>query len=105
MTEDLTTKKRIIFVTTGIFAGIAIVGCFYYIFSKRKTLTGRKDSWCEVVGVNMDEAKQRIEQDRLDVTVIPQITNSPVIQDFRFDRVWLFYDQNTRKVTATPMIG
>jgi hypothetical protein len=64
-----------------------------------------KITWPLLVGKNVDYAMQIISEDRPDVLVVKLPEGSIVTLDFRLDRVRVFYDPVTIRVTSIPMIG
>ncbi|KNA20991.1 hypothetical protein SOVF_047420 [Spinacia oleracea] len=64
-----------------------------------------KNAWPELVGENGERAAEIIREENPNVTqttVLPDGT--PVILDFRCDRVWIFVDCHGN-VVRTPTIG
>ena len=65
-----------------------------------------KEEWPELVGINGEDAKRKVEEERPDlnsVQVVP--SNAMVTMDYRQDRVRIFVDPNTQTVTKPPRIG
>ncbi|KAK8565321.1 hypothetical protein V6N13_020442 [Hibiscus sabdariffa] len=63
-----------------------------------------KNSWPELVGTNGESAKTTIERENPNVGAIVVRDGTPVITDFRCDRVWVWVNSNGRVVRA-PTIG
>ncbi|KAL2934635.1 Inhibitor of trypsin and hageman factor [Bienertia sinuspersici] len=64
-----------------------------------------KNAWPELVGEKGKKAAKIIKEENpyvVEVNVLPDGT--PVIQDFRCDRVWVWVDCD-EKVVRTPMVG
>ncbi|MBV6695608.1 serine protease inhibitor [Kitasatospora aureofaciens] len=62
-------------------------------------------SWPHLVGVDVDEARAVIEAEDPDLHVGPVPTDHDVTCDFWPDRVWLWFDPDTRLVSQTPRVG
>ncbi|CAA0828026.1 Serine protease inhibitor- potato inhibitor I-type family protein [Striga hermonthica] len=63
-----------------------------------------KNSWPELVGRNGADAEKVIESENTRVNAIVVREGTPVIQDFRCDRVWVWVDGRGVVVRA-PTIG
>ena len=66
---------------------------------------GQKNSWPEYEGKDVDEVVKELKELHPNLNVIAVKNNSPVTRDFRFDRVRVFYDQNTKLVIGIPRIA
>ncbi|KFK36788.1 hypothetical protein AALP_AA4G170800 [Arabis alpina] len=63
-----------------------------------------KNSWPELVGTNGDYAASVIERENSKVNAIVILDGTPVITDFRCDRVWVRVNRN-RTVVKVPKAG
>ena len=61
-------------------------------------------TWLNLEGVSGEEAKQKILDQRPDLSVEIVHLDDPVTMDLRFDRVRIFVDEN-QKVARAPQIG
>ncbi|EES18872.1 hypothetical protein SORBI_3009G009800 [Sorghum bicolor] len=61
----------------------------------------KKQSWPEVVGLSVEEAKKVILKDKPDADIFVLPVGSPVTRDFRPNRVRIFVDT----VAETPRVG
>uniref|UniRef100_A0A0C9S2T1 TSA: Wollemia nobilis Ref_Wollemi_Transcript_18630_628 transcribed RNA sequence n=1 Tax=Wollemia nobilis TaxID=56998 RepID=A0A0C9S2T1_9CONI len=61
-------------------------------------------TWPEVVGMSAEDAKNKIQSENPDLTVVIIPEHSIVTLEYNRNRVRLFVDSNCR-VTKTPMIG
>ncbi|EXB81310.1 Proteinase inhibitor [Morus notabilis] len=63
-----------------------------------------KKSWPELVGVCGEIAAAKIEKENPNVDAIVKLQGTPVIQDYRCNRVWIWV--NTHGVVSTvPHVG
>uniref|UniRef100_J3NE44 Subtilisin-chymotrypsin inhibitor-2A n=1 Tax=Oryza brachyantha TaxID=4533 RepID=J3NE44_ORYBR len=62
---------------------------------------GGKESWPEVVGLSIQEAKKVILKDKPGADIVAVPLGSPVTDDLRFNRVRIFVDT----VAETPRVG
>eukprot|EP00939_MAST-03C_sp_MAST-3C-sp1_P003294 g3294.t1 len=66
----------------------------------------RKGMWPELKDSDVDTAVQVIKSQRPDLrTVVKLPEGSMVTKDYRLDRVRVYYDTSTNKVTKAPMAG
>lgn len=67
-------------------------------------MSDNKNSWPELEGKTGEEAKRVIQEQYpyLNIYIVPE--NSPVIMDYRTDRVWVFINTDGI-VTRTPRVG
>ena len=61
-------------------------------------------TWLNLEGVSGEEAKQKILDQRPDLSIEIVHLDDPVTMDLRFDRVRIFVDEN-QKVARAPQIG
>ena len=61
-------------------------------------------TWLNFEGMSGEEAKQKILDQRPDLSVEIVHLDDPVTMDLRFDRVRIFVDEN-QKVARAPQIG
>ena len=61
-------------------------------------------TWLNLEGMSGEEAKQKILDQRPDLSVEIVHLDDPVTMDLRFDRVRIFVDEN-QKVARQPQIG
>jgi hypothetical protein len=64
-----------------------------------------RTEWPELLGVDIDEAVQKLRAAEPKLNVIPVESGSVVTANYRTDRVWLWFDKETRSVAHTPRIG
>ncbi|QMU70771.1 serine protease inhibitor [Streptacidiphilus sp. P02-A3a] len=64
-----------------------------------------RTEWPDLVGADVDEAALKINGDRPDLVVRPVPSTHAVTADYRTDRVWLWFDEESRLVSRTPRIG
>ncbi|KAK1698257.1 hypothetical protein QYE76_014954 [Lolium multiflorum] len=67
----------------------------------------KKTSWPEVVGMPADEAENIIRKGKPDATIIVVPEDSPVFNDLRTDRIYIFVDTiaGVPTVALTPRVG
>ena len=74
--------------------------------SSSSTTKSKKTEWPELVGLDGEEAKRKVMEERSDLSTIQIVpNNSMVTMDYREDRVRIFVDPKTNKVTKPPRIG
>ncbi len=64
-----------------------------------------RTEWPELLGVDIDEAVQKLRAAEPKLNVIPVESGSVVTANYRTDRVWPWFDKETRSVAHTPRIG
>lgn len=64
-----------------------------------------KTSWPECVGKTGEVAKSLVQADQPNFLIEFLGPMDPCTMDYRTDRVRIFIDNNTGKVTEAPMIG
>ena len=67
--------------------------------------TAKTGSWPMLVGKDVDAAVAQIKSERPKLKVHKLPKDSMVTKDWRMDRVRVFYDTATNKVTRAPMVG
>jgi hypothetical protein len=65
-------------------------------------IENQKSRWPEVVGLNVDEAIEIIKRDDPTLNVIKMEPGKFATRDYRFDRVFVYYDFETNLVKNTP---
>ena len=63
-----------------------------------------KTKWPELKNQNVKEAIEIIKKERPDLNVFKVIEGSKVTQDIRNNRVRVYYNKQTNKVTKQPVI-
>lgn len=63
-----------------------------------------KKSWPELVGVSGQIAAAQIEKENPNVDAIVKLKGTPVTEDFKCNRVWVWVDTHG-VVTSVPRVG
>ena len=64
-----------------------------------------KERWVELRGEDVEEALKKIKDERPELTVVKVESGSMVTMDYRLDRVRVYFDPETNKVTSPPKLG
>ncbi len=64
-----------------------------------------REKWVELRETDVEEAMGKIKEERPELTVIKVLHGSMVTMDFRTDRVRVYYDKDSGRVTSAPKVG
>jgi hypothetical protein len=65
----------------------------------------RNNEWPELVGTDVDAARLAILAARPGLHVHPVSLGTVVTADYRTNRVWLWFEEETQRVARVPRVG